>query len=637
MSGPEQSPPRPDGEPVIRPRRAPVAPRVRAFPDGGPLRLDERVRAVLDAGRRGAVNLYGPPGSGKSTALAHLAATLPNERTVRLWDNNHGPPEAPHIGALTVFTSRERRAAGCVAAFEMAPWTADDLIEYLLAVHANRVASVMKRVNASSVAAELCAAPEVGRAVLDALSADESLADATAALRSRLAGPLSDPDGRAATLCLGLLKYHAGRDGNGAWPEPRKEELARCAGSTAGRLLRHRPVQVLLAGERVVRDLCDGAGYDALVDRLPRDLVEEVARRLGHWPDAVAQLAALLDEPRAEAAHASAAGILILLRPDWHPGRTRLRKLAGAHLVGARWAGADLRDADLWDANFGRADLAGARLDGATAKGASFRQALLRGASMGRVHAVGADFCGCDLRDARMNHGQFQDAQFGQARLDGASLCGARLHRAAFAGASLAGADFTGAILERANLEGADLRAAQFDGAELTRVCLRGVGLAGARFDYARLRDCDLEGVELPHANFRAATLAGCVLTGSAMPGAHFRDADLRHTGLAEIDWAGADLRNADLRGCSFHLGSTRSGLVGSTIPCEGSRTGFYTDDYNEQDYKPPEEIRKANLRGADLRGANVEGVDFYLVDLRDAAYTNAQHGHFGRCGAILD
>ena len=48
--------------------------------------------------------------------------------------------------------------------------------------------------------------------------------------------------------------------------------------------------------------------------------------------------------------------------------------------------------------------------------------------------------------------------------------------------------------------------------------------------------------------------------------------------------------------------------MVGSTIPCEGSRTGFYTDDYNEQDYKSPEEIRKACLCGADLRGAPAGG-----------------------------
>ena len=67
--------------------------------------------------------------------------------------------------------------------------------------------------------------------------------------------------------------------------------------------------------------------------------------------------------------------------------------------------------------------------------------------------------------------------------------------------------------------------------------------------------------------------------------------------GLAEIDWPGADLHDADLHHASFHLGSSRNGLVGSPIACEGSRTGFYTDDYDDQDFKSAEEIRKANLR----------------------------------------
>jgi hypothetical protein len=76
--------------------------------------------------------------------------------------------------------------------------------------------------------------------------------------------------------------------------------------------------------------------------------------------------------------------------------------------------------------------------------------------------------------------------------------------------------------------------------------------------------------------------------------------------------------------------------MVGSPFPCEGSRTGFYTDEFNEQDFKPPEEIRKACLVGADLRGARVDGADFYLVDLRRATYTLPQRTHFGACGAIL-
>ena len=107
--------------------------------------------------------------------------------------------------------------------------------------------------------------------------------------------------------------------------------------------------------------------------------------------------------------------------------------------------------------------------------------------------------------------------------------------------------------------------------------------------------------------------------------------------GLADIDWEGASLRGADLRGASFHLGSSRSGLVGSPTVSEGTRTGFYTDEYGEQDFKAPEDIRKANLRNADLQQAIVAGVDFYLVDLRGAHYDSQQEEQFRRCGAILE
>jgi uncharacterized protein YjbI with pentapeptide repeats len=150
------------------------------------------------------------------------------------------------------------------------------------------------------------------------------------------------------------------------------------------------------------------------------------------------------------------------------------------------------------------------------------------------------------------------------------------------------------------------------------------------------LQHCDLEGLDLPGANFQRADLHGAYLTGSRMAGACFRDAVLSETGLADVDWEGADLRGADLRGATFHLGSSRSGLVFSPIACEGSRTGFYTDDYEEQHFQPPEQIRKANLCGADLRGARTDEVDFYLVDLRGASYDDEQGLHFRRCRAIL-
>jgi uncharacterized protein YjbI with pentapeptide repeats len=121
------------------------------------------------------------------------------------------------------------------------------------------------------------------------------------------------------------------------------------------------------------------------------------------------------------------------------------------------------------------------------------------------------------------------------------------------------------------------------------------------------------------------------------MPAAKFRYADLALTGLADIDWPQADLRDAELRGATFHMGSSRSGLVGSPLASEGSRTGFYTDEYHEQEFKSPEEIRKANLCGADLRGARIDNVDFYLVDLRGARYTAEQEAWLRASGAILE
>jgi uncharacterized protein YjbI with pentapeptide repeats len=142
--------------------------------------------------------------------------------------------------------------------------------------------------------------------------------------------------------------------------------------------------------------------------------------------------------------------------------------------------------------------------------------------------------------------------------------------------------------------------------------------------------------MDLSGSDFSRADLGLALLTGSTMRDARFRGANLRGAGLADIEWEGADLRDADLRHASFHLGSTRCGLVDSPYPSHGTRTGFYTDDYNEQDFKAPEEIRKANLCGADLRGANITDVDFYLVDLRDAKYDDEQREHLQHCGAIL-
>src|SRR5687768_493447 len=73
-------------DPPLSPRRAPVVPRVRSRSGGAALPLHERVGLFLDSCACGVINVHGPRGSGKSTALAHLAATFDQHPRLRLQD-----------------------------------------------------------------------------------------------------------------------------------------------------------------------------------------------------------------------------------------------------------------------------------------------------------------------------------------------------------------------------------------------------------------------------------------------------------------------------------------------------------------------------------------------------------------------
>ena len=264
------------------------------------------------------------------------------------------------------------------------------------------------------------------------------------------------------------------------------------------------------------------------------------------------------------------------------------------------------------------------------------------------LQADGIDLTGADLKGVIGDGAKFDHGDLASAKLDGSSLRYVRFVEANLSGTSYRGADlkfakFSDNEVEHSTIPG--IRATQFaradfTGADLLEADLIGLSLrdaiwTGANFVRCRLRYCNLEDLDLPSADFTRADLRGTLLTGTTMAGARFGGADLRETGLADIDWENADLREADLRGSSFHLGSSRSGRVNSPIACEGSRTGFYTDDFDEQTFKAPEEIRKANLCGADLRGARIDDVDFYLVDLRGALLDRDQERHVVQCGAI--
>jgi uncharacterized protein YjbI with pentapeptide repeats len=655
---------------MIEPRTAPVRPRVLATASGAALPLEDEVARFVEARAAGVIEVKGPFGSGKTTALEHLAARFAAIKEIVFLDEPSLAQLASAWGGLVVCAFPSERDSFVpdkvrLAIYQLAAWTEDDLIEYLLAEHRPRCAAVMARVGPAD-RLFLAGVPELWRIALDRLAREDALPDARRALHCHLEEHLADTDllERARAACLNAVL--APEEG---LPKT-LQSLARPGfGMELVRVLRHCAAQRMLAAERIAADLHGEADCDHLARHLPRELVRGTGLLLAGDERAAEHLHRLLAGPTWS--HAMAASILHATGSGWVPQGEPPPLLAGAYLDEARWrgvrlAGADLTGADLAGAELQEAYLARVKMDGAT-----LARARLRGANLAGVRCGGADLSHADLSEVQAPFALFDSANLefanlGGAVLEGVILAGADLRGATFRGADLFKARFVDrdvegqdialllegmtdpAALRRyleavrgratgADIEGADFTDANLTAAVLVGLCLRGAEWRGACFRAAHLQGCDLEELTLPGANFVNANLSGALLTSSVMPGADFTGARLDGAGLADVEWEGVCLRGADLRGVSFHLGSTRSGLVGSLIPCEGSRTGFYTDDYTEQTFKAPEEIRKANLCGADLRHAKLDGVDFYLVDLRGAQYHSDQEEHLRRCGAILE
>ena len=626
---------------MTRAQRAPLRPRAYVFGSTDTVLVEDEIARLLAEGQRGLVAILGLPGAGKTTALEHLAAVLPPDGRLRFLDNLDAcPPGIVAPVRLVVYTAKTQRRQPHVAVYQLAPWTPDDLIEYLLAVHRPRCAAVMARVQPGDHGL-LGGAPELWRAVLDRLAEDDALPDVRRALHRHLEAHLCDTDllERARSGCLNQLLAPAAGFAIGL------KELANPGFAVnLTHLLQNHAVQVLLASERIAADLHGEGDCDYLAKRLPRELVKASAGLVANDSRAVEHLHGLLAGP--SWSHAISASLVHANDKSWRPDPLRPPVLAGAYLDGASWPKVDLHGQDLRQTDLSAANLWGANLAHVRAWRINLTRACLHRAALDGIMAQFADVCFADVSEASACGGVFlgsnlRCSNFDSAALRNAYFGAARLTKATFRGADLSRARFSGTASGEpegaaVRWKGADFTDANLTEAVLANLCLRTAVWTGARFTRANLGGCDLEGLALPAADFEGAWLRGALLTGTSMPGADFRFADLRETGLADVDWEGADLRGADLRDCSFHMGSTRSGLVGSPVACEGSRTGFYTDDYDEQTYKAPEEIRKANLCGADLRGANIEGVDFYLVDVRGANYDPVQELQLRRSGAIL-
>jgi uncharacterized protein YjbI with pentapeptide repeats len=623
-----------------------VRPRV-ISPHSGEVRLLEDVVADhLSAGDHAVVEILGGPLTGKTTAIEYLQQFFSDERKLTFVDApvgwNHSLTPA---GRITVATSPPQSMRDLLGRYRLAPWGQDEWIEYLLAAHKSRCGSVMGRLRATpQFGFSLGGNPCLWRLVLDELAANDSTSSAAESLH-RVVGQLfpSGPENSSlrtfALVAAAPLAIEIDEERLTKQQDAMEQPLPR--------LLALEPVRTILAAEAILLHLKADREPSHLQRPLPYSLIREVSATVKLDESLQSRLREVLAAGNISL-HAMAASVLHAAEIEWKPTRlsaavmwtstdqlNKLPDLCRAYLPDAKWTGIDLRDARLTNVNLQGAILEHANLDGARLDFATVIDANLRGASLARVNARCAGFSGADLSFARAPKAILR------ADLSGANLEGALLTEALFTGANLTKASFVRANLSQAELFGADITDADFTQANLHRsrldfLVLRLACFQFAIFSKACLHECNLEGMELSGADFQGADLRGALLTGSVMIRANLRGADLRRAGLADVEWEGVDLRDADLRQATFHLGSTRSGLVGSPYPSHGTRTGFYTDDYNEQDFKSPEEIRKANLCGADLRGANMEDVDFYLVDVRDARYDHKQEMHLRRCGAIL-
>ncbi|MFO0984359.1 MAG: pentapeptide repeat-containing protein [Planctomycetota bacterium] len=627
---------------MLEPVRAIVRPRVRSPLSDEALPLDDEIISLLERGTTGIVWLVGGPGSGKTTALSHLAAVLPPSGNVMLCDTEALRPPEPD--KLFIGCGDEKVIPRNALVYRLVPWGEDEIIEYLLGAHRDRCHSVMRRCAENRQL--LRGNPELWRHVLDILAADGSIATVREGLRRLIetqfpSGPDRRPVANALlTVLAGAAELRA-RYGYGFDPGWQTTPWHR--------LLSLEPIPSLLAAERLAELLRAEEPCPFLGHRLPRDLVQETAALIGDDLQALERLKSVLaasDQPP----QPMAASLLHAARVGWRPSpktfpaswpfrrqRIVVPRLTGAFLDGAAWPGVSLSGLDLRQADLNAADLSEANLDDSDATSANLSCAKLAGASLLRWRAPHACLGRADLSYVRATQAEFQWVDAREACFEGALLTGAAFHGAQLNAARFVRANMDTADLLGAQINGADFSYAELRGARLTGLVLRVADFRQCSFRQAVLQKCDLEGMNLPGADFGEANLRGALLTGTSMPGANFYKAILVKAGLADVDWENADLRLADLRGVSFHMGSSRSGLVASSIASLGTRTGFYTDEYNEQDFRAPEEIRKANLRGADLRGAQVEGADFYLVDLRDARYHPHQERHFRSCGAILE
>lgn len=618
----------------MKPCRAAVRPRFISPSTGDALTLEDSVEAVFRHFHHGVVEIAGPKGAGKTAALQHLAAVLPEELRVHFLSYQN--PETSTVqdcSAIVEVSPEADPLPNRIARFHLAPWSVDDCIEYTLSRHRPHADSVIQRLLKIPDQYLLAGCPELCAVVLDRMANNPAIDTVTKALREQLLELTASDSANLPAPMLLLMPIRS-------LPYSRKKlplpiELSR--------LLNHAAVRITAIAMQLAEELNTKGDFRLFQETAPLLQESDNRRRIvimiSELVDTFGrqQLTYGLRKKWLSKIHSTLASVLVRVDNSWRPGPGNRPDLNRALLQRVDWPRIDLRRYQLAKADLSKANLSGALLRKTAAHSTRFSGATLTEARMSRINAVCASFRNSKLEkvsatDATMTNADFSNAVARDAVFEKADLMLANFTEADLRRADLKGANLDLAVMTETDLTGADLTATT-----MQRVDLRTATFDGAVFRLANLTAANLEDVVLDAVEFAKCTFSNALLTGAAITNSVFINAKFSGAYLAEVNLSGSDLRNADFQGATFHMGSSRSGLVSSDIASEGTRTGFYSTDYDEHSYRNPEEIRVANLCDCDLRGARVKGVDFWRVDLRGATYDAEQREQFVATGAILE
>lgn len=609
-----------------------VRPRYISPTTGDSLALEDAVLRDVRESQSGVIEICVPKGSGKSHAIAWLQEILPQSIIA---GQNDTPDPDPNVGrdecVLMEVDEHSLAHPRRIQRYNLAPWGTDEIIEYCLAAHPDLCPDLPQRLLASPDIELLNGRAELHSLVISEYAQDTTLDGVIPAIRRRL-------DRLTQCSVRRLPQYHTfiGKHAQG-----KSRESADKEDDELNRLCRHRSVNAVGIA-LVFSDALNNGNTEPLKaiemwqdDRTINLLIGILATFVSESGQET--LASALRQEEQLQIHPVCATLLHRLDPAWRPSSSRRAWLCQARLANAVWPRVNLRRSELVRTDLSNAELNEAILARSTLRAARFTGASLQNCILSAISAEEADFTRANLSGSRGGHADFS----------GASFRNATINKGAFIRGKFDQADFTEAVLCSTRFYDSTFLLTVFDnvdlsGADFARSVLLDADLSSARLDHTRFSEAELNGANLEDVAFAEACFTNAVIrnahmTGSVMPNADFRFARLSGAFLADIRWPGANLRHASLRNATFHMGSSRSGLVNSNLASEGTRTGFYTDDYDDHLFRSPEEIRAADLTGCDLRDADIDGVDFWRVDLRGAQYSPSQRDQLIATGAILD